>query len=109
MIHGAALAQPIPTETSRRLHHAAADTDSTRSNRASRRARFGYGSGMGRILVGTASWTDKTLLESGWYPDDVTSAQERLAYYASRFPVVEVDSSYYAPPPESTVSLWRDR
>ncbi|MFI6743862.1 DUF72 domain-containing protein [Nonomuraea sp. NPDC050451] len=64
---------------------------------------------MGRILVGTASWTDKTLLESGWYPDDVTSAQERLAYYASRFPVVEVDSSYYAPPPESTVSLWRDR
>ncbi|TMR09967.1 DUF72 domain-containing protein [Nonomuraea turkmeniaca] len=64
---------------------------------------------MGRILVGTASWTDKTLLASGWYPDDVTSAQERLSYYASRFPLVEVDSSYYSPPAESTVALWRDR
>ncbi|RVX46302.1 uncharacterized protein YecE (DUF72 family) [Nonomuraea polychroma] len=64
---------------------------------------------MGRILVGTASWTDKTLLASGWYPDDVTSAQERLSFYASRFPLVEVDSSYYSPPAESTVSLWRDR
>ncbi|MFI7618301.1 DUF72 domain-containing protein [Nonomuraea terrae] len=64
---------------------------------------------MGSILVGTASWTDKTLLESGWYPRDVTSAQERLGYYASRFPLVEVDSSYYSPPAENTVSLWRDR
>ncbi|GAA5037562.1 uncharacterized protein YecE (DUF72 family) [Thermocatellispora tengchongensis] len=64
---------------------------------------------MGRILVGTASWTDRTLLESGWYPADVTTAQDRLGYYASRFPLVEVDSSYYSPPAESTVSLWRER
>ncbi|PZG14323.1 DUF72 domain-containing protein [Nonomuraea aridisoli] len=64
---------------------------------------------MGSILVGTASWTDKTLLESGWYPRDVTSAQERLGYYAGRFPLVEVDSSYYSPPAQNTVSLWRDR
>jgi uncharacterized protein YecE (DUF72 family) len=64
---------------------------------------------MGRIQVGTASWTDKTLLASGWYPDGVTSAEDRLRYYASRFPLVEVDSSYYSPPAEGTVSLWRDR
>ena len=64
---------------------------------------------MAAILVGTASWTDRTLLKSGWYPRDVTSAQERLAYYASRFPLVEVDSTYYSPPAETTVSLWRDR
>ncbi|MER6945899.1 DUF72 domain-containing protein [Nonomuraea sp. NPDC000554] len=64
---------------------------------------------MGRILVGTASWTDKTLLESGWYPGDVTSAQDRLRCYASRFPIVEVDSTYYAPPAQSTAALWRDR
>lgn len=64
---------------------------------------------MGRILVGTASWTDKTLLESGWYPDDVTTAQQRLAYYAQQFPLVEVDSTYYSPPAETTVALWRDR
>ncbi len=64
---------------------------------------------MARILVGTASWTDRTLLASGWYPEHVTTAEERLAYYAERFPIVEVDSTYYAPPAESTVRLWRDR
>jgi uncharacterized protein YecE (DUF72 family) len=60
-------------------------------------------------LVGTASWTDRTLLESGWYPPDVTTAEERLRYYASRFPVVEVDSTYYAPPAEQTARLWAAR
>ncbi len=32
---------------------------------------------MGLIRIGTASWTDKTLLASGWYPDDAKSAEER--------------------------------
>jgi len=61
---------------------------------------------MGTIAVGTASWTDKTLLASGWYPDDVTSASARLAYYAEQFPVVEVDSTYYTPPNERNSDLW---
>jgi len=43
---------------------------------------------MGEIRVGTASWTDKTLLASGWYPKDAESAADRLAYYASQFPLV---------------------
>ncbi|GAB3967908.1 hypothetical protein GCM10029978_036300 [Actinoallomurus acanthiterrae] len=64
---------------------------------------------MGDILVGTASWTDKTLLETDWYPPDVRTAEERLKFYASRFPLVEVDSTYYAPPAERTVGYWRDR
>jgi uncharacterized protein YecE (DUF72 family) len=64
---------------------------------------------MGRILVGTASWTDRTLLASGWYPREVKTAEQRLAYYASRFPLVEVDSTYYSPPAEQTVLAWRDR
>jgi hypothetical protein len=64
---------------------------------------------MGDILVGTASWTDKTLLETGWYPPDVKKAEERLKFYASRFPLVEVDSTYYSPPAERTVGYWRDR
>jgi uncharacterized protein YecE (DUF72 family) len=51
-----------------------------------------------RIRVGTASWTDKTLLASGWYPDGVDTPEKRLAYYANRFPMVEVDSTYYSPP-----------
>jgi uncharacterized protein YecE (DUF72 family) len=64
---------------------------------------------MGRILVGTASWTDRTLLDSGWYPPEAGTPEKRLAYYASRFPLVEVDSTYYAPPAEATARLWAAR
>ncbi len=49
---------------------------------------------MSRILVGTTSWMEKTLVESGrFYPPDVRTAEARLRYYATQFPVVEVDSS----------------
>lgn len=61
---------------------------------------------MGDIRVGTASWTDKTLLASGWYPADATSAEDRLRYYAGLFPVVEVDSTYYTPPNEANSERW---
>lgn len=64
---------------------------------------------MGEIQVGTASWTDKTLLESGWYPQTADNPEKRLAYYAKRFPVVEVDATYYGPPAEQTTRLWAER
>ena len=64
---------------------------------------------MGSILVGTASWTDRTLLASGWYPATAGTAEKRLAYYATRFPIVEVDATYYTPPAERTCQLWVDR
>ncbi|MFC7549939.1 DUF72 domain-containing protein [Plantactinospora sp. GCM10030261] len=64
---------------------------------------------MGAIHIGTASWTDPTLLESGWYPAEADTAEKRLAYYAERFPLVEVDATYYAPPAERTAELWAAR
>jgi uncharacterized protein YecE (DUF72 family) len=64
---------------------------------------------VGDILVGTASWTDKTLLESGWYPASADTPQARLEFYAGQFPLVEVDSTYYAPPNERTTALWAQR
>ncbi|WP_027346146.1 DUF72 domain-containing protein [Hamadaea tsunoensis] len=64
---------------------------------------------MGGIEVGTASWTDKTLLASGWYPADANTPEKRLAFYAGQFPLVEVDSTYYSPPAEATVRLWAER
>jgi uncharacterized protein YecE (DUF72 family) len=65
---------------------------------------------MSRILVGTTSWTEKTLVESGrFYPPDVHSAEDRLRFYASRFPVVEVDSTYYGLPSSRNASLWAER
>jgi uncharacterized protein YecE (DUF72 family) len=64
----------------------------------------------GRILVGTASWTDKSLIESGrFYPPDATSAESRLQHYASVFPLVEVDSSYYGMPSQRNSALWVER
>lgn len=64
---------------------------------------------MGRILVGTASWTDKSLLESGWYPPEANTPDERLRFYATQYPIVEVDATYYAPPAEQTARLWAER
>ncbi len=62
------------------------------------------------VLVGTASWSSKTLVDSGrFYPPGVSSAEARLRYYASRFPLVEVDSSYYAMPGAATAQLWAER
>ncbi len=62
------------------------------------------------ILVGTASWADKSFVDSGkFYPPDVTSPEERLRYYASQFPMVEVDSSYYAMPLPATTQQWAER
>jgi uncharacterized protein YecE (DUF72 family) len=65
---------------------------------------------VGEILVGTASWTDRTLIESGrFYPREARSAEARLRYYATQFPLVEIDSTYYALPAEQTAQLWVDR
>ncbi|GAA4718344.1 DUF72 domain-containing protein [Phytohabitans rumicis] len=64
---------------------------------------------MGEIKVGTASWTDRTLLASGWYPASADTAEKRLSYYADRFALVEVDATYYSPPAEQTAALWAQR
>ena len=66
--------------------------------------------GRPKILVGTASWTDPTLIKCGrFYPNGCNSAEARLRYYATRFPLVEVNSSYYALPSRSNSELWAER
>jgi uncharacterized protein YecE (DUF72 family) len=68
------------------------------------------GKPVGNVYYGTASWTDKTLLDSKrFYPEDVDTPAERLGYYAARFPLVEVDSTYYALPSERNAALWIER
>ncbi|MBI5276182.1 MAG: DUF72 domain-containing protein [Burkholderiales bacterium] len=62
------------------------------------------------ILVGSASWTDKTLIDCGrFYPKEAKTAEARLRYYATQFPMVEVDSSYYGMPTPQNAQLWADR
>ncbi|GAA2493224.1 DUF72 domain-containing protein [Streptomyces gobitricini] len=64
---------------------------------------------MGEILIGTCSWTDKALVGSGWYPPGRRDAEGRLRHYAERFPVVEVDATYYALPSARNSLLWAER
>src|SRR5215467_2289433 len=62
------------------------------------------------IEVGTASWTDATLIKSGrFYPKGCTSAEARLRFYASQFSLVELDASYYALPSAANSALWVER
>jgi len=62
------------------------------------------------IRIGTCSWAEKSLLESGeFYPKGASSAEERLRFYASHFDTDEVDSTYYAIPAARTVELWGER
>jgi uncharacterized protein YecE (DUF72 family) len=66
--------------------------------------------GVSRTLVGTASWTDPTLVRDGhFYPPEAKSAEARLRFYADQFPIVEVDSTYYFPPSEKNAVRWIDR
>ncbi|MEU9506101.1 DUF72 domain-containing protein [Micromonospora sp. NPDC048170] len=61
---------------------------------------------MGVIKVGTSSWADRMLLRSGWYPRAANTPAGRLDFYAGRFPLVEVDTSYYAVPVPETTQGW---
>ena len=62
------------------------------------------------VLIGLCSWTGRTLIEAGsFYPSEKMSAEERLRFYASEFPIVEVDSTYYAPPAERVAGAWVNR
>ena len=62
------------------------------------------------VRVGTASWTEKTLLESGaFYPPSARTPEARLRFYAERFGVVEVDATYYALPSVRNAVAWVER
>jgi len=58
----------------------------------------------GKILIGTASWTDPGFVER-WYPKKM-AAHERLAWYAQHFAMVEVNSTFYSVPDARTVERW---
>jgi uncharacterized protein YecE (DUF72 family) len=44
-----------------------------------------------------------------FYPEGVTTPEKRLRYYSSIFPLVEVDSTYYALPAPRMAQAWSDR
>jgi uncharacterized protein YecE (DUF72 family) len=58
----------------------------------------------GKILVGTASWSDPGFVER-WYPKKMP-AHERLGWYSQHFEMVEVNSTFYSVPDSRTVERW---
>ncbi len=64
---------------------------------------------MGDIVVGTCSWTDKTMVEAYYPPKVASSAEARLRYYAARFDTVEVDSTFYGLPRPEYAERWAQR
>lgn len=64
---------------------------------------------MNDLRVGTCSWIDRSLLSSGWYPSGARDASSRLHYYAGFFDTVEVDSTFYAIPDETSFYQWVSR
>jgi len=58
----------------------------------------------GKILVGTASWSDPGFVEH-WYPKKLP-AGDRLPWYAQHFDLVEVNSTFYSVPEPRMVERW---
>ena len=66
--------------------------------------------GKGEARFGTASWTDPTMTVPGvFYPKGISTAEDRLRFYADQFPLVEVDATYYALPNKRTAESWVER
>jgi uncharacterized protein YecE (DUF72 family) len=62
------------------------------------------------VRCGIAGWIDKSLIDSKlFYPMAVTSAEERLGFYASQFSLVEADTTYYGMPKPENSERWAAR
>ena len=59
------------------------------------------------ILIGSSGWSYADW-DGAFYPEGM-AAGEYLEYYADRFPIVEVDSTFYRAPTPRMVRGWRDR
>src|SRR5437763_8028917 len=91
-------------------HDPGVEPASRRAQDAGTAARSPIRAGSGEVRFGTASWTDPTMTAPGvFYPKGADTAEERLRFYASQFPVVEVDSTYYALPGRRTAESWVER
>jgi len=60
-----------------------------------------------QIYIGTSSWAERSLIESGrFYPPELKDTPARLAYFAERFNLGEIDSTYYALPSTKNIESW---
>ncbi len=57
------------------------------------------------IRVGTASWSEPEFVKAQWYPPGLPAGR-RLPFYAERFDMVELNSSFYAIPSARMCERW---
>jgi uncharacterized protein YecE (DUF72 family) len=62
---------------------------------------------MGPVYIGTSGFVYKGW-EKMFYPEDI-SAKEHLEFYATQFPTVEINVTFYRLPSLKMVKGWRDR
>ena len=93
-----------PPTTPGRTPPATGSTISRRTSPRSHSRRRRHGPPRHRVLDGPDDDRARGLLPRG-----ADTAEERLGYYASRFPLVEVDATYYALPARRTAELWVER
>lgn len=58
------------------------------------------------VYIGTSGWSYKDWAKS-FYPEDVTAGHQ-FEYYATRFPTVEINSTFYRLPTTKAVKVWHD-
>ena len=93
------------------IHDPGAFEARQRELRVTRHAPLGLVSPNGcPVRLGVAGWTDPSLTERGvFYPDDATTPEARLRYYASKLSLVEVDATYYSLPTRELAQRWVKR
>ena len=62
----------------------------------------------GRHLVGTSGWSYDHWGGGGFYPPEVPRTRW-FEHYATRYPTVELNATFYRLPNEQTVTRWRQR
>ena len=66
--------------------------------------------GRGVAKAGGCSWADRSLARDGsFYPRRSMTARERLAFYAERFALAEVTTTYRFPPTRELCTQWVER
>jgi len=61
---------------------------------------------MARVWIGTSGWSYKHWEDGKFYPPDMP-ASEYLPFFATRFPTLEINYSYYQLPPRETFEMWQ--
>ena len=59
------------------------------------------------LKCGLIGFTDSSLISCGrFYPSSCKNGQQRLKHYASKFPILEIDTSHYAIPSTRVIQDW---